>query len=145
MKTLFSFALVLFSTATFASSTLLSFSTSVYFAPAEMRGTSGVKVLDTGAVVAFNNKGVETELAQLSADVLSTLEAKVKALRSTKLQGEEGPRCMDAPSTKIEITKPSGKSVVIYQRVGCRDSEVSGGSELIEFARAMSSIKSFHQ
>ena len=141
MKRLLLFTLLISSTQVFAATALMSFSTSVYFAPASMRGTSGVRLLDNGVVESFNNKGVTTEVAELSPEALKAVEGKIKALKTGAITSDNGPRCMDAPSTKLEVLKGQ-KMVVIYQRVNCVDGTMAGADDLISFGRSLQGLSS---
>lgn len=99
------------------------------FAPPSMQGTFTVQLLSNGDVESVNNKNVKIKFAKLSTQAVQNVVKKIVALQEQELRGEDGPRCMDAPSTETIVVK-NNKEVVIKSKVSCRAKEMTSAYEL---------------
>lgn len=112
-----------------APSVLLETKTIVGFAPPDIRGVYTTQINSDGSIVYTNNKDVSMVVAKLSKQTVKAIKTKIKDLSVGELVGEEGPGCMDAPSTQVTAMK-DGKEVVIKSVVACKQKEMYEASEL---------------
>ena len=114
-----------------ASTTLITRSMYVAFAPPEFRGEHKTEIKSDGVIRYISNKGKVFAVAKLSASAVKSLKQKIAAFEYGPLVGEDGPECMDAPSIQITLNK-GGKDLVISETVNCKTKQMSEAYELVE-------------
>jgi hypothetical protein len=115
--------------------------TSVVFAPPGSTGAYETVVEANGRVVYIDNKNVETEIARLSDSALANLKSQVAKVEAGELQREnDGPECMDAPTTTTSVIKEDGTAIIIKQLMGCQPATLPSQYGLIYMADGLQKL-----
>jgi len=89
--------------------TILDFSgnTCPTFAAPQFRGTSKLQILDDRTIRRINNIGEASDVGQLTAAELLTVQNQIETLGAVQLTTPNTPMCMDAPSSSIAVHQGS--------------------------------------
>lgn len=104
-------------------------------------------ISETGAITktSQSTSGTTKEsLGKLSAKAILSIKDKIETISDDAKPVDpnpKAPKCMDAPSTSININK-GGKEIVIFKRVACHTSVVNEGeaNTLVELMTALQSL-----
>jgi hypothetical protein len=128
MKSLLILAVLAVSSSAFSSEALLQLTRHSGFAPKPFSST--LSVYETGKVELIitrgNNDITTTELKDLSPNTIQSIKDNIEAVKvkAPLVDLEESkPRCTDAPSSEIKITK-NKKEVLIGYYASCHKSEM---------------------
>jgi len=127
MKSLLILATVAFSASAFSSEALIKFTRGSGFAPIPY--SSVLSVYETGKVEVVVTRGVKTtktQLEDLSPNTIQEIKDNIDAVKAqdaiVDLDANK-PRCMDAPSSRILITK-NKKEVMIASFASCHRNQM---------------------
>ncbi len=116
---------------------LAEISVGVFFAPPGSAGQYTTTVYWDGKIIAKDNKGNQTLIATLAPSAVEKLEQQIAEVQDGKLEKEEGPECMDAPTTSYSVIKSNGDKIMVKQTAGCRDSVLQSAWSVIRILESI--------